>query len=265
MSSAIHLSRTVCQALVEWVHSHVDGYLPVTYTEPEARRRIRRLDPAGARHDPSSNKQTDRRIWRLVSALGVDDQTVAAYLNEARGVRLEPPKPATGERDLPSPMCSEDKYTTYAVTRAAAPRVVIETGVAHGASSAYILAALQRVPCAVLISIEKDRDPRVGQLVPNEWRDRWTLCRGDSLALLPRIAADYGGVDLFLHDSLHTYRHMRAEFEAIWPAIRPGGLLCAHDILHNNVFPRFVRRHQSEIDLCATNINFGMIRKKASL
>lgn len=261
MSAAIRLSRTFRQTIAEWVHPFVGRYLPVTYTEPEARRRIRRLDPAGARNNPESNAETDQRIAQLVSSLGVAETSIASFLTEARTVKLNHPSPRAGERDLPSPMCSEDKYATYAVTRASAPKVVIETGVAHGASSAYILAALMAGDNGLLISIEKDSDPRVGQLVPDAWRDRWILKRGESLDLLPEIAAEYGGVDLFLHDSLHTYHHMRAEFEMIWPTIRSGGLLCAHDVLHNNVLPRFVHKHHKEIDLCTTNINFGMIRK----
>jgi hypothetical protein len=68
---------------------------------------------------------------------------------------------------------------------------------------------------------------------------------------------------MFVHDSLHAYHHAQREFELVWPHIAPGGVLCAHDILENNAFPRFVRRHGHEIGAWATGINLGLIRKRS--
>ena len=68
---------------------------------------------------------------------------------------------------------------------------------------------------------------------------------------------------MFIHDSFHSHNHMRKEFEIIWPHLAPGGILCSHDILTNNCFPRFVRRHRDEIEVCKQNINFGLLRKRS--
>jgi predicted O-methyltransferase YrrM len=43
-------------------------------------------------------------------------------------------------------------------------------------------------------------------------------------------------VDLFLHDSLHTHRNMRREFEAVWPRLRAGGVILADDVERNQAF-----------------------------
>jgi methyltransferase family protein len=43
-------------------------------------------------------------------------------------------------------------------------------------------------------------------------------------------------VDLFVHDSLHTHRNMRREFETIWPRLRTGGVLVADDVERNRAF-----------------------------
>jgi predicted O-methyltransferase YrrM len=43
-------------------------------------------------------------------------------------------------------------------------------------------------------------------------------------------------VDLFAHDSLHTRRNMRREFEAVWPNLRRGGILLADDVERNLAF-----------------------------
>lgn len=169
-------------------------------------------------------------------------------------------------------MCFEDRYAAYAITRALAPTRVVETGIAHGVSSTYILAALAAndasnatggLGCSRLVSIDRSDDPRIGQMVPLEFHDRWTTHIGNSLDLLPDILAELGTIDLFIHDSLHHYRHVRSEFDLVWPHLRPGGVLMAHDILQNNAFPRFIHRHRNEIDLSLTNINLGLLRKKS--
>ena len=43
-------------------------------------------------------------------------------------------------------------------------------------------------------------------------------------------------VDLFVHDSLHTRRNMRREFDTVWPCLRRGGVLLADDVERNRAF-----------------------------
>jgi predicted O-methyltransferase YrrM len=47
-------------------------------------------------------------------------------------------------------------------------------------------------------------------------------------------------IDMFLHDSSHSYRHMLWEFRQFWPHLRDGGLLVSHDVQMNAAFPEFV-------------------------
>ncbi len=49
-------------------------------------------------------------------------------------------------------------------------------------------------------------------------------------------------MDLFLHDSLHTTRNMRREFETVWPSLRAGGLLLADDVERNRRLRRAATR-----------------------
>jgi hypothetical protein len=65
---------------------------------------------------------------------------------------------------------------------------------------------------------------------------RWTLHRGSSARVLPRLLEELETVDLFVHDSLHTYRNMRREFEAVWPRLRAGGALVADDVERSRAF-----------------------------
>ena len=49
-------------------------------------------------------------------------------------------------------------------------------------------------------------------------------------------------IDMFLHDSSHSYRHMLWEFRAFWPRLRDSGLLVSHDVHMNAAFPEFVAK-----------------------
>ncbi|HET6145866.1 MAG TPA: class I SAM-dependent methyltransferase [Candidatus Acidoferrales bacterium] len=129
----------------------------------------------------------------------------------------------------------------YAMTRAIRPSVVIETGVCYGVTSAYLLAALDANGEGHLYSIDlpplgKNGEDYVGWLVPKELQKRWTLRRGASQRILGPLIAELGSVDIFIHDSLHTYKNMKHEFETAWPALRSGGVLIADDIEGNAAF-----------------------------
>lgn len=129
----------------------------------------------------------------------------------------------------------------YVICRLVKPRLVVETGVAYGVSAAFILTALEVNGRGALHSIDLPPLRRGyarswGVAVPPTLKGRWTLHRGPSSRVLPGLLERLGGVDVFLHDSLHTYRNMRREFDAIWPHLRTGGILLADDIERNGAF-----------------------------
>ena len=133
----------------------------------------------------------------------------------------------------------------YAAIRAFAPEIIVETGVASGVSTSYFLLALQKNGRGKLHSNELG-DPRylppgkmAGWIVPDWLKAHWDLRIGDSRTLLPRILGELGSIDVFVHDSLHTYEHMLWEFRAAYPHLRPGGLLFSDDAQWNSAFPEF--------------------------
>jgi predicted O-methyltransferase YrrM len=135
----------------------------------------------------------------------------------------------------------------YGVVRAMRPKTVAETGVCYGVTSAHLLAALGGNGEGHLYSIDlpplgKNNDDYVGWLVPDELRKRWTLRRGTSRRLLRPMLKELGNIDLFVHDSLHTYNNMKMEFESVWPHLPPGGVLIADDIEGNAAFQEVTRR-----------------------
>jgi predicted O-methyltransferase YrrM len=138
--------------------------------------------------------------------------------------------------DLPS-LC-------YAICRLLRPRVVIETGVANGVTSAFILQALSVNNEGHLWSI--DLPPiaslqEVGTFIPGDLKEkRWTLLRGRTKRVLPQLLKSLPQVDLFLHDSAHTARNMAFEFKAVWSKLPPSGVLVSDDIHWNKVFESFI-------------------------
>jgi predicted O-methyltransferase YrrM len=133
----------------------------------------------------------------------------------------------------------------YAVVRAFQPKIVVETGVANGVSSAYILLALQANGRGTLYSIGLN-DPQylpagksLGWVVPKMLRSPWKLLVGDSRTILPELLGEIGSTDIFIHDSLHTYEHMLWEYRLAYPHLRLGGLLFSDDARWNSAFPEF--------------------------
>jgi predicted O-methyltransferase YrrM len=136
----------------------------------------------------------------------------------------------------------------YAAVRALVPQCVVETGVANGVSSSYLLLALHKNRRGRLHSIGLD-DPaflplgaKPGWLVPDWLRDRWQLHIGDARQILPSLLSRLGTVDVFIHDSLHTYEHVSWELETAYSAVPSRGLLICDDALWNNAFNDFARK-----------------------
>lgn len=135
------------------------------------------------------------------------------------------------------PLSYEEAISLYLICRILEPEHVVETGVSAGRSSAFILAALEDNDKGELVSI--DPNPNSGYAIPKHLRSRWKFIHGKSEEALPSILKGIGSVDLFLHDSLHTYDHMLFEYRSVWPYIKKRGILVSDDIDFNLAFYEF--------------------------
>jgi len=138
-----------------------------------------------------------------------------------------------------------DCATLYGLTRWLQPAVVVESGGFIGMSSAFILKAFadQNLATAKLYSVELSQDCEQGALIPENLRSAasFITARGRIEDLLKRGQLP-GSIDMFLHDSSHSYRHMLWEFRQFWPRLRDGGLLVSHDVQMNAAFPEFIAK-----------------------
>jgi hypothetical protein len=128
------------------------------------------------------------------------------------------------------------------------PLRVVETGVAHGFTSRFILEALNRNAKGHLYSIDcPPLDPeakkQIGVAVGNRFADRWSLIFGTSRRQLPPLLNRLGQIDLFIHDSRHTEQNVRFELECVWPRLRAGGAMVVDDIDTNWGFDSFTKAH----------------------
>ncbi len=138
---------------------------------------------------------------------------------------------------------------SYAICRMKRPAVVLETGVAHGVTSAFLLQAMAVNGMGQLWSVDlpplaPKADSQAGILVPDNLRTRWHLVRGTSRRMLPGLVAQLPRLDMFLHDSLHTYLNMKLEFATVWPKLTNGGVLIADDVEMNRAFQDFIVEHK---------------------
>jgi Methyltransferase domain len=130
------------------------------------------------------------------------------------------------------------------------PANVVETGVAHGMTSRFILEALEANGTGSLWSIDlppvnpQSRE-EVGVAVrqPGAPVGRWTYIAGTSRRRLPALLSRLGQVDLFIHDSMHSNRNVMFELETAWRYLAPDGVMVVDDIDANPAFDTFAKAH----------------------
>lgn len=153
----------------------------------------------------------------------------------------------------------------YVITRILRPTIAVETGVAAGLSSAYILLGLSENHGGLLYSIDLPNYEQVylpkmgmepvsilldgkepGFVIPEKLKTRWHLLLGWSQKILPELLKGLGSINLFFHDSEHTYDAMSFEYKMAWRYLGNSGLLISDDVGWNTAFRDFANcvRHR---------------------
>jgi hypothetical protein len=156
-------------------------------------------------------------------------------------------------------------FFLYILVRSLKPEFFLETGVSAGESSTYILQAMHDNNFGKLFSIDfpsaivekglttiMPEGKTSGWAIPENLKDRWELSLGKSEELLPKILERQKKIDVFMHDSVHTYDHMMFEYTTSWDFIKKNGLLLSDDIVVMNgkghsPFVDFAESKQKEI------------------
>ena len=197
-----------------------------------------------------------RTTARFLFGDELDRERLDRALDELEADDLVSPRAATGGDQPPVGNYVDTTLGKwlYCALRLTEPEVVVETGVAHGTSSWLLLNALEKNGRGRLCSIDlPNRDTRseydvtggdgdrggdrgVGWMVPDELRPRWRLELGSATELLPKLLDELGRVDVFFHDSDHSYEHMQFEFRTTYRHVAAGGLIISDDVQLNPAF-----------------------------
>lgn len=126
-------------------------------------------------------------------------------------------------------------FSCYVAVRTTQPSIVVETGVAHGISTYYILRALEKNGHGHLFSIDLpywkwNSESKIGMAVPSSLRSRWTLLIGWSIRELKKLKKKVKKIDLFIHDSDHFYLNQKSEYEIALNWFGDHGLLISDDV-----------------------------------
>jgi len=116
--------------------------------------------------------------------------------------------------------------SAYAIVRALAPELAVESGILDGLGSRTMLRALQR-------NAEGGRPgelwsfdvmPGAGELVPDRLATRWSPVDEPTEQGLPALLAERS-LDFFIHDSLPDPKHQRRELVMALDRARPGAVV----------------------------------------
>jgi predicted O-methyltransferase YrrM len=150
----------------------------------------------------------------------------------------------------------DDALFLYWLVRQVRPRTIVQTGVCNGISAAFMMLGLVkngsegRLHVIDLPPIFDPDDPAwttegkvygvvipegktTGWMVPDAYRDRFEIWKGDAKDLLPKMVDKLDAIDFFYHDSDHTYNHMMFEFHQAKRKLNKGGLVVGDDVSWN--------------------------------
>jgi Methyltransferase domain len=130
----------------------------------------------------------------------------------------------------------------YTFVRLLRPERMIESGVASGISSAFLLLGAEVNSKGTLHSVDLPVSRKPGRrneswaipaglasgwAVPARLRKRWDLRLGRSEDLMEQLLEEIGTVDLYCHDSPVDSRHFEFEMKALTKHLGPGSLVVA--------------------------------------
>ncbi len=151
-----------------------------------------------------------------------------------------------------------EAFSLFATVFIIKPRIIIETGVGAGLSSLSILSALENgrlISIDPLISYGNPPRKDFGFLVPDYLRKNWNIRRGLSRDIMPKLLNEIGFIDIFLHDSEHSYDNMYFELKTSYSYMK-NGIIFVDNYNWNNATIDFANEMNLKLldvcdDMCA--------------
>ena len=151
-----------------------------------------------------------------------------------------------------------EAFSLFATVFIIKPRIIIETGVGAGLSSLSILSAHENgrlISIDPLISYGNPPRKDFGFLVPDYLRKNWNIRRGLSRDIMPKLLDEIGFIDIFLHDSEHSYDNMYFELKTSYSHMK-NGIIFVDNYNWNNAAIDFANEMNLKLldvcdDMCA--------------
>lgn len=184
----------------------------------------------------------DQLCWFVSAVSGAEIGQVRSWMQELENdkhlsVELTRRLSANPRRRI----CAQEPHWArrsgwYALVRAAQPEHVVETGTHLGLGSCVIAAGLLRNGHGRLTTI--DIDPEAGYLIGQPWARVIDRRTGSSIDVL----AELRNVDMFLHDSLHTYDYETRELAAVEPNLCPDAIILSDNAHESSALSDWAER-----------------------
>ena len=203
---------------------------------------------------------TTRRVTRLrkiVGLLGNRSRPENSWISKVTGITIGQVEEAVNDITVQTKLITElsenirgtgrthyaqfpAPIDLFALVRLCRPRTLVESGVASGVSSTFLLMGTRANSAGVLHSIDmpvtrkrtRGGEPWAipqgkssGWAVPKELRHGWDLRQGRSEDLLEPLLKEIGTLDFYCHDSPIDVGHFEFEMTAIRNHLRPGSLV----------------------------------------
>ncbi len=132
------------------------------------------------------------------------------------------------------------------------PNTMIESGVESGYSTEHFLVAMDDVKRGHLYSC--DPAPSGFYVAYPIVHPRFTFIQKRSYEALDGIVSVTGPIDMFLHDSDHSWKCQSWEYQWAWENVRSGGIIASDDVGWSDTTPdnphhawdQFLARHGME-------------------
>ena len=238
-----------------------------------------------ARWNSGDSVKRARSLVQTVKLLGSRSRPEISWVSKVTGTTVERAERAVDEITMYSESIEElsrniestgrsyyaqfpAPLDLFALVRLSRPQNLVESGVASGVSSTFLLLGIKANSAGILHSIDfpvfrkgsRGNQPWAipqgmysGWAVPTKLRERWDLRQGRSEDLLGPLLGEIGTLDLYCHDSPVDVKHFEFEMKSIRKYLKPGSLVVA-DNTDKKVFDEaarsvgaeaFYRRHSS--------------------
>jgi hypothetical protein len=208
--------------------------------------RARATFPAGPAATLRQVSESDARVVSNPLEAVLDTLRIEGSAGDSQLFRLARSGDALDSTTTPSDWSPEydlgarSQSALFQLVALTKPDLIVETGVAAGASTTQILSALDQQGFGRLISIDVSHD--VGELIPSELKHRWTLVvlpgkrRREALR---KILSLHAGYQIFVHDSDHSEKWQRFEYECAAEFAAPEAIICSDDVEASPAFLNF--------------------------